>query len=218
MLQPQLQGKAWFTEGKAHSLESDWFINEHLTQSWSTRCKEKFAECFWEILPHLSSRISKKWPSYSLHKPCPCLRSGMPTAVSLIGWRWNLRGRENQGHRPMCTLRFASLLDFVIGATQNQGVKTASWVMQTIQWKHYLKDLGRIAGYAMRQWRRTKMPAQRKMPGIKSLRQTLMRWLKIWDIISGALCWASDLLVISLLWLLEFSFFSQSKCHPFFQP
>lgn len=30
------------------SKESDLFINQHLTQRWSLRCKEKFAEGFWQ--------------------------------------------------------------------------------------------------------------------------------------------------------------------------
>ena len=52
------------------------------------------------------------------------------------------------------------------------------------------------------------------MLGIKSLRQNLKRFLRIWGIISGAVCRATDLLVIGLSWLLEFACLSPNATHP----
>ena len=52
------------------------------------------------------------------------------------------------------------------------------------------------------------------MLGIKSLRQNLRIFLRIWGIISGAVCKATGLLVIGLSWLLEFSCLSPNATHP----
>lgn len=52
------------------------------------------------------------------------------------------------------------------------------------------------------------------MLGIKSLRQNFKRFLRIWGIISGTMCKATDLLVIGLSWLLEFSCLSPNATHP----